>query len=227
MLYAAYHRRSRVWFKHAVCSCHVPHSFTAHACAPARRVLMPHPSTIALPLMRVSQPVVCSCHIMPHASDHRCSCGWSNTLRARATCLAPLPLMCVLRHAVCSCVWSGLPRARATCPVPSTLRRCTRMPCAHAVCIVSSPLKYVLRHAVCRRHVLPSSLQRSCAWPGLPCAHGTCLIPSSLMRVFQRAVCSRHVHHVFAARACAPSCRAHTLLAHAAWHEHTAGRITQ
>jgi hypothetical protein len=66
---ASYPPRSCVWSNTAVCSCHVPHPFTAHVCGPTCRGLTPcasYPITHAL-----HHAVGCS-HMLPYSPRRSC-----------------------------------------------------------------------------------------------------------------------------------------------------------
>ena len=216
--------------QHAACSCHVPRTFAAHVCAPARRVLM-----------RVVRPATCSCHMprtfnaqavhshavhMPCVSYPHRSSMCSATPCAVATCFHHL-FSARARGPACRVLM-----ARASYPPRSCV--CSKTPCAHVTCIMSSPLAHALHHAVLsypprscygpsRRVPAPraSSLSRSrvltprASYPRrsrirmhsvMRCAHATHLVPSPPRRVCQHAVRLRRVHHVLTAHTCTPAC---------------------
>jgi hypothetical protein len=201
--------------QHAACSCHVPRTFAAHVCAPARRVLM-----------RVVRPATCSCH-MPRTFNAQavhshavCTCRVYRILTAHACApprRVPSPrasivssaLMWVIQPAVCSyhvphalLAHACDPTRRALTSRASCLRRSrvrSIMPCAHALLAHAT-----VHRAVCPRHVRRLFTAHVCSRVLTPCAsypRRSCICMRSVMR------CAHATLRTFTAQTCVSTCR--------------------
>lgn len=178
--------------QHAACSCHVPRTFAAHVCAPARRVLM-----------RVVRPATCSCH-MPRTFN-------AQAVHSHAVCTCRVYR--ILTAQVCA------PPRRVPSPRASIISSALVRVARPAVCSWHVPHTLLAHACVPTRRVLTSRascLRRSRMRSIMPCSH-TLLAHATVhraecprhgRRLLAAHVCSRHVHHTLAAHAyaCTPSC---------------------